>query len=151
MIARNKRARFDFELQDQFEAGIVLHGTEVKSLRLGQASLNESYAAAEGGEIFLINAHIPPYLPAAHGNHEEKRKRKLLLKRREINRLIGAAQRQRATLVPVEMYFNAKGRAKLQLALGFGKRKHDKRETIKQRDWQRSRDRARRGGERDNE
>lgn len=136
-IALNRRARYDYFITDQLEAGIVLTGSEVKSLRNGRASIAESYATEKDGEIYLINAHIPEYGPANRFNHEPKRHRKLLLHRREINRIIGALQRKGVTLIPLELFFNEKGIAKLDLGLATGKKKHDKRETEKNRDWQR--------------
>jgi SsrA-binding protein len=136
-IALNRRARYDYFITDEMEAGIVLTGSEVKSLRNGRASIAESYAAEKNGEIHLINAHIPEYAPANRFNHEPKRHRKLLLHRREINSIIGALQRKGVTLIPLEMFFNEKGIAKLKLGLATGKKKHDKRETEKNRDWQR--------------
>ncbi len=137
LIADNRRARREYELEDIFEAGLVLTGTEVKSLRQGRANIAESYAAEDGQEIFLINAHIPEYPPANRFNHAPKRQRKLLLKKREVNRLIGAIQRRGRTLVPLKLYFNEKGLAKLELALGTGRKLHDKRAVEKERDWQR--------------
>ncbi len=136
-IALNRRARYDYFITDEMEAGIVLTGSEVKSLRNGRASIAESYATENKGEIYLINAHIPEYAPANRFNHEPKRHRKLLLHRREINRIIGALQRKGVTLIPLEMFFNEKGIAKLKLGLATGKKKHDKRESEKNRDWQR--------------
>ncbi|MCB9988762.1 MAG: SsrA-binding protein SmpB [Rhodospirillales bacterium] len=138
-VADNRRARFDYALEDKFEAGIMLTGTEVKSLRHGQCSLNESYVGPDRhGELFLFGAHIPEYGPAgAHLQHEPRRNRKLLLHKREMNKLMGAVSREGYTIVPVKLYFNAKGMAKLEIALAKGKKQHDKRETEKQRDWQR--------------
>lgn len=140
-IAENRRARFDFEILDTFEAGIVLEGTEVKSLRTGKASIAESYASNEGGEIYLINSYIPEYLQAGRFNHDTRRPRKLLLHGREIKRLLGSIQRDGLTLVPLKLYFNDRGIAKLQLALGRGKKVHDKRQTQKERDWNRQKSR----------
>ena len=137
LIAENRRARFDYFLEDNLEAGIVLTGSEVKSLRLGRANIAESYASAEGREIVLINAYIPEYGPANRFNHEPKRPRKLLLHRKEIDKLIGAVQRDGRTLAPLKLYFNDKGRVKLELALATGKKAHDKRATIAERDWKR--------------
>lgn len=136
-IAENRRARFDFEILETFEAGIVLEGTEVKSLRTGKANIAESYASNEGGEIFLINSYIPEYTQAGRFNHDTRRARKLLLHAREVKRLLGAIQRDGLTLVPLRLYFNDRGIAKLQLALGRGKKVHDKRQTQKDRDWSR--------------
>jgi len=136
-IAENRRARFDYFLEQTFEAGMVLTGTEVKALRLGRANIAESYASAENGEIVLVNAHIPEYGPANRFNHEPRRPRKLLLHRKEIDKLTGAIQREGRTLIPTRLYFDDKGRAKLELALAKGKKLHDKRETEADRDWKR--------------
>lgn len=135
LIAENRRARFDYLIEDTFEAGIVLTGTEVKSLRMGKANIAESYASAENGGIWLINSYIAEYGPASRFNHEPKRHRKLLLKTKEINKLVGAIEREERTLVPLKMYFNEKGLAKLELALARGKKSHDKREATKDREW----------------
>jgi SsrA-binding protein len=135
-IARNKRARFDYHLLETFETGIVLTGTEVKSLRAGKASIADAYGIVRDGEIFLLNAHIQPYERGGYVNHEPTRNRKLLLHRREIRRLIGAVERQGLTLIPLELYFK-KGVAKVALALAKGKKLHDKRDTEKQRDAER--------------
>src|SRR5438270_6929648 len=140
-IARNRRARFDYLLLETFEAGIALTGTEVKSLRAGKASIADAYGVVNGGEIFLLNAHIQPYERGGYVNHEPTRSRKLLLHRREIRRLIGAVERQGLTLVPLELYFR-KGVAKVTLALGKGKKLHDKRETTRRRDAEREMARA---------
>jgi len=137
VVADNRKARFNYEILDTFEAGIALTGTEVKSLRRGKATLGESYASAEENQIILINAHIPEYLQANRFNHEPRRPRQLLLHRKQINKLIGAIQKEGMTLIPLKIYFNERGRAKLSLALGRGKKLHDKRETDKQRSWQR--------------
>ncbi|WP_374570800.1 SsrA-binding protein SmpB [Phenylobacterium sp.] len=137
VIAENRRARFDYFLEDSFEAGLALTGTEVKSLRNGRANIAESYASVEGDEIMLINADIPPYAQANRFNHDPRRPRKLLLHRKQINRLIGAVQREGRTLVPVKLYWNDKGIAKLEVALAKGKKAHDKREATAERDWQR--------------
>lgn len=137
LIAENRRARYDYFLDDTVEAGLVLTGTEVKSLRNGRANIAESYAAVEGREIVLINADIPPYGQANRFNHEPRRPRKLLLSRRQIDRMIGAVQREGRTIIPVKLYFNDKGLAKLEVALAKGKKTHDKRETEAARDWQR--------------
>ena len=136
-IAENRRARFDYFIEDTIEAGLMLTGTEVKSLRVGRANIAESYASVEGREIKLINADIPPYGHANRFNHEPRRPRKLLLHRRQIDRLIGAVQREGRTLIPLRLYFNDKGIAKLELALATGKKTHDKREAVAERDWQR--------------
>lgn len=135
VIADNRKARFNFELMDTFEAGLELKGTEVKSLRENSASIAQSYASDEGGELYLINAQIPVYEQAGQDNHAPRRPRKLLMHRREINRLLGAIQRDGLTLVPLKLYFNDRGLAKLELALAKGKKLHDKRETEKRRDW----------------
>ncbi len=136
-VAQNRRARHDYHIEDTVEAGMQLTGTEVKVLRQGLASINEAYATERDGDIYLVNAHFPEY-PSARFNHEPRRPRKLLLHRREINRLMGAIKREGITLVPLAVYFNERGRAKLQLGLAKGKRKADKRETEKARDWQRA-------------
>lgn len=141
LIAENRRARFDYFLEDTFEAGLVLTGTEVKSLREGKANIAESYASAEGRELALVNAYIPEYGHANRFNHEPRRIRKLLLHRRQIDRLLAAIQREGRTIVPTRLYFDDKGRAKLELALAKGKQAHDKRASIKERDWQRQRSR----------
>jgi SsrA-binding protein len=141
IIADNRKARYNFEIGDVIEAGIALTGTEVKSLRQSKANIAESYVSPEGGEIWLINAHIPQYQQASHFNHEPRRPRKLLLHKREIARLIVAAQQQGMTIVPLKLYFNDRGVAKVEIALARGKKIHDKRETEKQRDWQREKGR----------
>mgnify|MGYP001119562117 CR=1 FL=1 len=141
IVAQNRRARFDYAIIEEIEAGIVLSGSEVKSLRGGRASINETYAGEMKGEIFLFNANIPVYEQANQFNHEPKRPRKLLLHKRQANKWIGAIQRKGMTLVALSVYFNNKGRAKVALALAKGKNTVDKRETIKERDW--SRDKAR--------
>jgi SsrA-binding protein len=140
-VADNRRARFNYELGESFEAGIALTGSEVKSLRAGKATIAESYADARGGEIWLINSNIPEYLQAHRFNHAPKRPRKLLLHKRQINRLAGAVEREGMTIVPLKLYFNDKGRAKIEIALGRGKKLHDKRETLKKRSWERERGR----------
>ncbi|HEY0650314.1 SsrA-binding protein SmpB, partial [Phenylobacterium sp.] len=138
VIAENRRARFDYFLEQTFEAGIALTGSEVKSLRNGKANIAESYAAVEGKQIVLVNADIPPYAQAGpHFNHEPRRHRKLLLKRKEIDKLIGAVQREGRTIIPTKLYWNDKGLAKIELSLAKGKNTHDKRETTAARDWQR--------------
>jgi len=141
VVAENRRARFDYFVEDKIETGIVLTGTEVKSLRFGEGSIAESYAAVEGEEVWLINRHIPKYNNGNRLNHQPRRARKLLLKQREIAKLHGAVTRQGLTLVPLSLYFNAAGRAKVELALARGKKAHDKRETIKERDWNREKQR----------
>jgi SsrA-binding protein len=137
LIAENRRARYDYHIEDTLEAGIALTGTEVKSLRGGRANIAESYASPEGREIMLINANIPEYGPANRFNHEPKRPRKLLLHRKQIDKLVGAVQREGRTLVPLRLYFNDKGRVKLLLALASGKKAHDKRQASAERDWKR--------------
>ena len=141
VVADNRKARFNYAIGDTFEAGIALTGTEVKSLRVGKAAIAEAYADTRGGEIWLLNSNIPEYLQASRFNHAPKRPRKLLLHRREIAKLIGAVERQGMTLVPLKLYFNVKGRAKVELALARGKKLHDKRETEKKRSWERERGR----------
>ena len=137
LIAENRRARFDYFLEQTYEAGLTLTGTEVKALREGRANIAESYASAEGRELVLINAYIPEYGPANRFNHEPRRPRKLLLHRREIDKMLAAVQRDGRTLVPTRLYFNDKGRVKLELALAKGKKAHDKREVSAERDWKR--------------
>jgi len=137
LIAENRRARFDYFLEQTYEAGLSLTGTEVKALRLGRANIAESYAATEGDEIILINAYIPEYGPANRFNHDPRRPRKLLLHRREIDKMLGAVQREGRTLIPTRLYFNDKGRVKLELCLAKGKKAHDKREVAAERDWKR--------------
>lgn len=141
VVAENRKARFNYEIIDTYEAGLVLTGTEVKSLREGKANIAESYATDEGGEIWLINSYLPEYLQANRFNHETRRRRKLLLSKREVSRLQGAINREGMTLIPLKIYFNDRGRAKLELALGKGKKLHDKRETEKTRDWNRQKSR----------
>ena len=141
VVAQNRRARFNYHLEETFEAGVALTGSEVKSLRAGKATIAESYADARGGEIWLVNTNIPEYVQAGRFNHAPKRARKLLLHKRQINKLIGAVEREGMTLVPLKLYFNDKGRAKVELALAKGKKLHDKRETAKERDWKRDQQR----------
>jgi SsrA-binding protein len=141
VAAANRRARFNYEIGQTFEAGIVLAGTEVKSLRAGQSNIADSYASEKGGEMWLYNAYIPEYLQANRFNHETRRPRKLLLHKREIGRLANAVQREGMTVVPLRIYFNEQGRAKVELALARGKKLHDKRETSKKRDWDREKSR----------
>ncbi len=141
VVAENRKARFNYSIEDTVEAGIVLTGTEVKSVRNGKSTIAESYADTKGGEIWLVNANIPEYLQANRFNHEPKRTRKLLLHKKEINRLGGAIERQGMTLIPLKMYFNEHGKIKLQLGLAKGKKLHDKRETEKKRDWAREKGR----------
>jgi len=139
VVAQNRRARHDYFIEDTIEAGIVLLGSEVKSLRGGKASIGEAFAAEKGGELYLINAYIPEYSGANRFNHEPRRARKLLVHRREMRRLIGAITREGITLVPLDIHFTPRGIAKVTLGLAKGKRKSDKREAIKERDWQRDR------------
>lgn len=139
--ALNRRARHEYSIEDSLEVGIVLTGSEVKALREGRANIAESYARVVDGEIFLINAHIPEYKQAGQFNHEPRRPRKLLLHGRQIDRLAGAVQREGMTLVPLKLYFNDRGIAKLELGLGKGKKLHDKRQSEKARDWDRQRSR----------
>jgi SsrA-binding protein len=143
-IARNKRARFDYHILDTFEAGLVLKGTEVKSLREGKANIGDAYGIIKDGEAFLLNLHISPYESRGYANHEPDRTRKLLLHRKEIRRLIGAVEREGLTLIPLELYFK-NGVAKVALALGKGKKLHDKRETERGRDAEREMARVGRG------
>ncbi len=137
LIAENRRARFDYHLEEKFEAGLALTGSEVKSLRQGKANIAESYAAADGREITWVNAYIPEYGPSNRFNHEPRRPRRVLLHRRQIDRLIGAVRREGRTIVPTRLYFNDKGLAKLELALATGKSAPDKRATEADRDWKR--------------
>ena len=137
VVAENRRARFDYFVDERIEAGIELTGTEVKSLRVGEGSIAESYANVEGEEVWLINSSIPEYSHGNRMNHAPRRPRKLLLKSREISKLQGAITRQGLTLVPLSIYFNSSGRAKVELAVARGKKMHDKRETQKERDWKR--------------
>jgi len=141
IAAQNRKARHDYTIADTFEAGIVLTGSEVKSLRAGRANIQESYAAEKEGEIFLVNAYIPEYKQAGQFNHEPRRPRKLLLHRKQIDRLQAAIKRKGYTLVPLMLYFNEKNKVKLSLGLGKGKKRHDKRETEKRRDWDRQKQR----------
>lgn len=137
VIADNRRARYDYEIIETFEAGIELKGSEVKSLRSGRTNLAESYAAMKGGELFLINSNIPEYREANRFNHEPKRPRKLLLHKREIDKLASGVLREGLTIVPLKMFFNPRGRCKVDLALARGKKIHDKRDTVRDRTWQR--------------
>jgi SsrA-binding protein len=137
LIAENRRARYDYFLEDALEAGIALTGTEVKSLRNGRANIAESYASVENGEIVLINADIPPYAGGNRFNHEPRRHRKLLLRKKQIGKLIVAVQREGRTIIPTKLYWNEKGIAKLEIMLAKGKKAHDKREATADRDWQR--------------
>ena len=141
IVADNRKARFNYEIGESFEAGIALTGSEVKSLRKGRATIAESYADARQGEIWLVNANIPEYLQAGQFNHPPKRPRKLLLHKRQIAKLAAGVEREGMTIVPLKLYFNEKGRAKLEVALARGKKLHDKRETEKRRSWDRERSR----------
>jgi len=141
VVAQNRKARHNYFIEETFEAGLSLTGTEVKSLRGGRSTIAESYVSAIEGEAWLLNATIPVYAGGNRNNHEPRRPRKLLLHRSQVNKLIGAIQRQGRTVVPLQVYFNEKGRAKLEIALALGKKAHDKRATIKERDWQRQRSR----------
>ncbi|MEP3073500.1 SsrA-binding protein SmpB [Maricaulis sp.] len=140
-VAVNRRARFDYEIEETFEAGLMLMGSEVKSLREGRANIAESYVSPERGEIWLVNADIPPYGPANRFNHEPRRHRKLLLKRNEIEKLAGAVTRDGRTIIPLRLFFNNRGIAKLQIGLAKGKKTVDKRETIKRREWDKQKSR----------
>ncbi|MDQ1156440.1 SsrA-binding protein [Sphingomonas sp. SORGH_AS 950] len=137
IVAENRRARFDYAIETTYEAGIALTGTEVKSLRFGEGSIAESYAEVRGEEVWLVNSNVPEFSHGNRFNHEAKRPRKLLLHEREINKLHGAVAREGMTLVPLMIYFNSRGRAKVELALAKGKKAHDKRDSIKERDWKR--------------
>jgi len=137
IVAQNRRARFEYFIDETFEAGLALSGTEVKSLRFGEGSIAESYAYVHDGQCWLVNANIPEFSHGNRFNHEPKRARKLLLHAKEIDKLTGAVERKGMTLVPLSVYFNARGRAKVELALAKGKQAHDKRASTKDRDWQR--------------
>lgn len=141
-IAINRRAKFDYQISETIEAGIVLTGTEVKSLRQGKANINQCYAGPENGEIWLFGAQIDPYEQAgAHLQHEPRRNRKLLLKKKEVNKLLGRVEREGVTLVPMSLYFNGRGLVKIKLGLAKGKKQHEKRQAIKDRDWKRDQSR----------
>ncbi len=143
VVAQNRRARFDYTIEETMEAGIVLLGTEVKSLRSGQASINESYVSPENGEMYLVNAHIPEYTKShVKWQHEVRRPRKLLLHKRQMEKLIGSVERKGITIVPLKVYFNARGIAKVEIGIASGKKQHDKREAAKTRDWQREKARV---------
>ena len=137
VVAENRRARYEYFLEEFFEAGIALTGTEVKSLRFGEGSIAESYAEVKDNQVWLVNANVPEFSHGNRNNHEPKRPRKLLLHEREINKMRVGIQREGMTLIPMAVYFNSRGRAKVELALAKGKKLHDKRETIKERDWKR--------------
>ncbi len=141
VVIENRRARFDYEILETFEAGIALAGPEVKSLRQGRGNLQDAYASVDHGELFLVNAYIPEYTEANRFNHETRRPRKLLLHRREIDRLAGGVLRDGLAIVPLRLFFNPRGRAKAEIALARGKKLHDKRETEKQRSWAREKSR----------
>ncbi|MGE0425174.1 MAG: SsrA-binding protein SmpB [Reyranellaceae bacterium] len=141
MAAQNRKALHNYFIEERLEAGIQLTGTEVKSLRGGRSQIVESYAAVQRGDLYLVNAYIPEYLQGNRNNHEPRRPRRLLLHRRQINRLIGAIQREGYTIVPLSVYFNARGLAKVELGLAKGKKEHDKRATAAKRDWQRQKQR----------
>jgi SsrA-binding protein len=137
IVADNRRAKFDYAIDTVYEAGIALTGTEVKSLRFGDGSIGDSYAEVKDGQVWLINSHIPEFSHGNRHNHEPRRPRKLLLSAREIRKMHGAVGREGMTLVPLSVYFNSRGRAKVELALAKGRKAHDKREHIKERDWKR--------------
>ncbi|PKP89514.1 MAG: SsrA-binding protein [Alphaproteobacteria bacterium HGW-Alphaproteobacteria-16] len=137
IVAENRKARYEYFIEDVYEAGLALQGTEVKALRFGEGSIAESYAEVRGEQAWLVNANIPEFSHGNRHNHEPKRPRKLLLHQRQIEKLHGAVAREGMTLVPLSIYFNSRGRAKVELALAKGKKTHDKRETIKERDWKR--------------
>jgi SsrA-binding protein len=141
IVADNRKARFNFEIDEVFEAGLVLTGTEVKSMRTGKAMIAESYVSPENGEIFLINSDVPEYLQANRFNHDRRRPRKLLLKKKQMAKLTIAVEREGMAIVPLKLFFNAQGRAKIEIALAKGKKLHDKRDTIKERDWNREKGR----------
>jgi SsrA-binding protein len=137
VVAENRRAKFDYSIAEVFEAGIALTGTEVKSLRFGEGTIGDSYAEVKGNEVWLVNSHIPEFSHGNRNNHEPRRLRKLLLSQREIRKLYGAVAREGMTLVPLSVYFNNRGRAKVELALAKGKKAPDKREATKEREWKR--------------
>jgi SsrA-binding protein len=146
LIAENRRARFDYHIESDLEAGIMLLGSEVKSLRQGGSNIGESYASVEGGELWLINGYIAPYLPAKTWGHEERRRRKLLVSKKEMSRLWNAVGREGMTLVPLKLYFNERGMVKLKLGVAKGKKAADKRETSAKRDWERQKARILKNG-----
>jgi SsrA-binding protein len=148
-VAQNRKAFHEYFIEERFEAGIVLHGSEVKSLREGRATIGEAHAGEMGGEIWLFNAYIPEYSGANRFNHEVRRPRKLLLRRREVDRLLGSVQRKGMTLVPLSLYFSDRGWAKVELGLARGKQLHDKRAAAKDRDWERERGRLLRSNQRE--
>jgi len=144
-VAENRRARFDYQIDDTLEAGLILKGSEVKSLRTGRASIAEAYATEDKGRLVLVNANIPVY-PASRENHEPKRIRELLVSRKQRDKLLGMIRREGMTIVPMALYFNDRGRAKIQLGIAKGRKKHDKREVQKDRDWSRQKNRLLRRG-----
>jgi len=144
-VAINRKARFEYTVEEEFEAGIVLTGTEVKSLRAGKASIGDAYAAAKDEEIWLLNAHIEEYAHGNRQNHEPRRPRKLLLHKKQISKLLGRLKSKGTTLIPLTLYFNSRGLAKVRLGLATGKKQYEKRDTIKKRDWQRDKARIMRG------
>lgn len=144
-VAENRRARYEYELLEEYEAGLVLYGSEVKSLRSGKSNIADAFADIKNGEIWIRQMHIAEYKGANRFNHDPGRPRKLLLKKSEIRKLIGKVQEKGLTVVPLRLYFNAKNIAKIQIALAKGKKTHDKRETIKQRDWNRNKQRILKG------
>jgi SsrA-binding protein len=146
LIAENRRARFDYAIESDIEAGIMLLGSEVKSLRQGGSNISESYASVEGGELWLINGYIAPYLQAKTWGHEERRRRKLLVSKKELSRLWSATAREGMTIVPLKMYFNDKGVVKLKIGIAKGKKLADKRETSAKRDWERQKSRIMKEG-----
>jgi SsrA-binding protein len=137
VVADNRKARYSYAIEETLEAGLMLYGSEVKSLRSGRSTIAESYAFAKDGELFLVNAYIPEYTQASRFNHEPRRQRKLLVHKREAGKLAAAIQREGMTLIPLRLYFNPKGIAKIEIGIAKGKKLHDKRETEKKRDWQR--------------
>lgn len=147
VAAENRKARHEYHIEDTVEAGLVLHGTEVKSIRVGRANLTEAYAQEKNGDFYLLNMHIGEWEGGNRFNHEPRRPRKLLLHRREIKKLLGQVQQKGFTLVPLKLYFNDRGYAKILLGLGKGKKQHDKRQDIKERDWKREKERAFKMGE----
>ncbi|KAA0912687.1 SsrA-binding protein SmpB [Aquicoccus porphyridii] len=147
VIAENRRARFDYAIEEDLECGIMLQGSEVKSLRQGSANIAESYAHVDNGELWLVNSYVAPYEQAKTFGHEERRKRKLLVSRKELARLWNATQRKGMTLVPLVLYFNHRGIAKIKIGIGKGKKAHDKRATEAKRDWNRQKQRLLRHGE----
>lgn len=140
-VAQNRKAYHDYFIEDKYEAGLVLQGTEVKSLREGRANLNDAYAGEMSGELYLFNAYIPEYHGGNRYNHETRRPRKMLMHRKEIGKLLGNVRRDGYTLIPLSLYFNDRGRAKVQVGLARGKKNYDKRATIKDRDWKRQQER----------